>query len=221
MTEAKGNLRGMTQEEALELQRKMLRDTVPAQGTNAEAIARELALSYGRDPDEPTSIFEMCDADNRPVLTWRVYEEQAEHLLKTVLASLTPAASETPIIDSNILLLRRDRDSWKYLADRANKRADEAEALAMKLNSGEELQSLMKLNDQLLAQVEGLKGCLDDSQSLLVAIHHLGASAGAGHGWGITTKEWHEENLSKQLADQISENRSNLSSTVRTPEVKP
>jgi hypothetical protein len=201
MTEAKGNLRGMTQEEALELQRKMLRDTVPAQGTNAEAIARELALSYGRDPDEPTSIFEMCDADNRPVLTWRVYEEQAEHLLKTVLASLTPAEGEA----ERIAELQYEAGMYKSLYDAASARVAEI--------------SLER--DHALGQVEGLKGCLDDSQSLLVAIHHLGASAGAGHGWGITTKEWHEENLSKQLADQISENRSNLSSTVRTPEVKP
>ncbi|HJU04959.1 MAG TPA: hypothetical protein VJ692_07365 [Nitrospiraceae bacterium] len=54
---------------------------------SAEVIARELAISYERDPDELTSWLEMCDANNQPVPTWRVYEEQAEHLLKTVLAS--------------------------------------------------------------------------------------------------------------------------------------
>lgn len=55
-------------------------------GTGAVAtvqgIARELCLSYGRDPDEPTSIMEMCTADNQPVPTWEVYAEQAEWLLE-------------------------------------------------------------------------------------------------------------------------------------------
>lgn len=50
---------------------------------SAERIARVLALSYGRDPDDLTQMTEMCDADNRPVPIWRVYEEQAEALLAT------------------------------------------------------------------------------------------------------------------------------------------
>lgn len=44
-------------------------------------IAMTLALSYGRDPDEPAPILEMCDENNQPVPIWMVYIEQAEALL--------------------------------------------------------------------------------------------------------------------------------------------
>ena len=54
---------------------------VAATPWTAEQIARTIALSYGRDPDELTSIGEMCDADNQPVAVWCVYEEQAEAIL--------------------------------------------------------------------------------------------------------------------------------------------
>ncbi|MDB5584839.1 MAG: hypothetical protein JWR80_10015 [Bradyrhizobium sp.] len=47
----------------------------------AKDIAITICLSYGRDPDEPTSILEMCDGDNQPVPTWMVYVEQAEAIL--------------------------------------------------------------------------------------------------------------------------------------------
>jgi hypothetical protein len=48
-----------------------------------DQVARTIALSYGRDPDALTEWTEMCDANNRPVPIWRVYEEQAEALLAT------------------------------------------------------------------------------------------------------------------------------------------
>lgn len=50
---------------------------------SAEEIARTICLSYGRDPDEMTSIGEMCTDDNQPVPIWMVYEEQADAILST------------------------------------------------------------------------------------------------------------------------------------------
>lgn len=70
-------------------------------GTGAVAtvqgIARELCLSYGRDPDEPTSIMEMCTADNKPVPTWEVYAEQAEWLLERYSIAALPAPVGEPV----------------------------------------------------------------------------------------------------------------------------
>jgi hypothetical protein len=64
-----------------------------------EAVARTLCLSYGRDPDEMTSIMEMCDADNRPVPVWRVYEEQAEAVLAKHSSIVTSAAGSAGLAD--------------------------------------------------------------------------------------------------------------------------
>jgi Lar family restriction alleviation protein len=57
---------------------------------SAEDIARTICLSYGRDPDEMTSILEMCDEDNRPVPVWMVYLEQAAAVLVEYSVSRTP-----------------------------------------------------------------------------------------------------------------------------------
>ncbi len=54
---------------------------VPQTAPTSEEVARTICLSYGRDPDMMTSVLEMCDANNRPVATWMVYEEQAEAVL--------------------------------------------------------------------------------------------------------------------------------------------
>lgn len=62
---------------------------------SVESVARTICLSYGRDPDEMTAWTEMCDANNHPVPTWRVYEEQADAVLKAHSAALrAPEAAD-------------------------------------------------------------------------------------------------------------------------------
>lgn len=58
-----------------------LRSQLARARPSAEQIARAICLSYGRDPDAPTSILEMCDAENRPVPMWCLYEEQADAVI--------------------------------------------------------------------------------------------------------------------------------------------
>jgi hypothetical protein len=53
---------------------------LPAE-VSSEDIARVICLSYGRDPNQLTSVMEMCTADNKPVPIWMVYEEQADAIL--------------------------------------------------------------------------------------------------------------------------------------------
>lgn len=65
-------------------------------GTGVEDVARTICLSYGRDPDDMTSILEMCTADNKPVPVWRVYEEQAEAVIAKHLITREP--QPTPVL---------------------------------------------------------------------------------------------------------------------------
>jgi hypothetical protein len=79
----------------------------------AEHIARVIALSYGRDPDGMTEWTEMCDADDRPIPVWRVYEEQAESLLAAY--SVTRPAS---------------RPAWQPIETAPKSSKDDSKALA-------------------------------------------------------------------------------------------
>jgi hypothetical protein len=54
-------------------------------GLYQEAVARAICESQGYDPDELAPIGEMCTADNKPVQYWRVYEEQAEAAILSLL----------------------------------------------------------------------------------------------------------------------------------------
>lgn len=70
-------------------------ETVEREPTS-ESIARTICLSYGRDPDELTSRLEMCDEDNQPVPTWRVYEEQAKAVLKNHCSTAAEPTRDRP-----------------------------------------------------------------------------------------------------------------------------
>lgn len=54
---------------------------------------------------------------------------------------------------------------------------------------------------------EELREALDNSQSLLAMIQHLGVAFG---GTGITSQAWDTEGLTKLIAEQITENRAVL-----------
>lgn len=62
-----------------------------------------------------------------------------------------------------------------------------------------------------------MREALEDSQSLLAMIHHLGTVFDAR---GITTSDWDNEDLTKLIAEQIDANRPHLV-TARANEVKP
>lgn len=53
-----------------------------------EKVARELCLSYGRDPDVYASLCDICGPNNEPLLQWHIYTEQAETASATILAAL-------------------------------------------------------------------------------------------------------------------------------------
>jgi hypothetical protein len=64
------------------------------------------------------------------------------------------------------------------------------------------------------SEIKQLREALDNSQSLLTMVLHLGQSYQAATigriASGITTTEWDGENLTKLLTDQITENRAVL-----------
>jgi hypothetical protein len=63
------------------------------------------------------------------------------------------------------------------------------------------------MTDRSSSESKALKSALDNSQSLLVMVQHLGTAMGEP---GITSIDWYNECLTKMLADQISENRASL-----------
>lgn len=94
-----------------------------------------------------------------------------------------------------------ERDMREMMVARA--KAD-AEFIVEAVNSHDALKAE---NERLRNLVEGVKDCLDNSQSLLVMIHHLGT---AFDGSGIMPHAWEDEHLTKLLVEQIDENRSSL-----------
>jgi hypothetical protein len=60
-----------------------------------------------------------------------------------------------------------------------------------------------------------MREALDNSQSLLAMVQHLGC---AFQSPGITSKDWGNENLTKLLAEQITENREALSGAPNEPQ---
>lgn len=74
-----------------------------------ERAAREMAKSYGEDPDDYASLLDICGPNNEPLPVWHQYVEQAKSALSADLGDmvLVPVEATPAIIKAYIAADRR------------------------------------------------------------------------------------------------------------------